>query len=120
MQWGCLLVLLFALIHELFSRERRIAAVAFAAAINGALLYAVDAWFVPLDMTIRWKDFTALSGLPLAVIGFFPLAAIILAVWEPASARTGGHGSGDRRNRADVFACVLSRPRQPCGCAENR
>jgi hypothetical protein len=82
MQWGCLLVLLFTVIHELFRRERRIAPVAFAAAVNGALLYAVDARFVPLDMTIRWKDFAAPSGLPLAVIVFFPLASIILAAWS--------------------------------------
>jgi hypothetical protein len=82
MQWGSLLVLLFAVIHELFSRERRIAAIAFAAAVNGAMLYFVDAWFVPLNMTIRWSDFTTLSGLPLVVIVFFPLAAIILAVWN--------------------------------------
>ncbi len=79
MQWGSLLVLLFTIIHELFSKERRIASVAIAAAVNGALLYFADAWFIPLDMTIRWSGFTAPSGLPLAVIGFFPLAAIILA-----------------------------------------
>jgi hypothetical protein len=81
MQWGCLLVLLFTVIHELFSRERRIAAVVIASAANGALFYAVDARFVPLDMMTHWGDFTALSGLPLVVIGFFPLAAIILAAW---------------------------------------
>jgi hypothetical protein len=81
MQWGGLLVLLFVVIHELFKRERRIVSVIIIAAVNGALLYALDAWFVPLAMAIRWSDFTALSGLPLAVIGFFPLAAIILAAW---------------------------------------
>jgi hypothetical protein len=79
MQWGSLLVLLFIVINELFSKERRIASVATTAAVNGALLFIIDAWFIPLDMTIRWSDFTALSGLPLAVIAFFPLAAIILA-----------------------------------------
>jgi hypothetical protein len=79
MQWGCLLVLLFIVIHELFSKKRRVASIVIAAAVNGALLYFVDAWFIPLNMTIRWSDFTELSGLPLAVIGFFPLAAIILA-----------------------------------------
>jgi hypothetical protein len=81
-QWGCLIVLLFAVIHEYFNRERGIASVAIAAAVNGALLYVLDAWLVPLDMTIRWNYFTALSGLPLVVIGFFPVAAIILAAWE--------------------------------------
>ena len=82
MQWGCLLVLLFTVIHEFFSRERRIAAVVMATAANGALLYVVDALFIPLDMTIRWSDFMTLSGFPLAVIIFFPLAAIILAAWS--------------------------------------
>ncbi|MBN2188420.1 MAG: hypothetical protein JW699_03120 [Chitinispirillaceae bacterium] len=81
MQWGCLLVLLFIVIHELFSGERRIAAVVMATAANGALLYAVDALFIPLDMTIHWKNFTELSGLPLVAIAFFPLAAIFLAAW---------------------------------------
>jgi hypothetical protein len=79
MQWGCLLVLLFTVIHELFNRQRRIAGVVMATAANGALLYAVDAWCVPVAMTIRWSDFTVPSGLPVAVIGFFPLVAIILA-----------------------------------------
>jgi hypothetical protein len=79
MQWGSLLLLLFIVIHELFSKERTIAFVALWAAVNGALLYFSDAWFIPLNMTIRWSDFTELSGLPLAVIGFFPLVAIILA-----------------------------------------
>jgi hypothetical protein len=81
LQWGCLLVLLFAVIHELFSRERRFASVIMTAAVNGALLYAAEAWFIPLGMAIRWSDFTALSCLPLAMIGFFPFAAILLAAW---------------------------------------
>ena len=81
MQWGCLLMLLFVVIHEFFCSERRIAvAVAIAAAVNGALLYGADAWFIPLGMTINWSDFTILSGLPLVVIVFFPLAAITFAV----------------------------------------
>jgi hypothetical protein len=79
MQWGCLLLLLFITIHELFSKERKIAAATLSAAGNGALLFAVDSWFIPLNMTIRWNDFMMQSGLPLAAIGFFPLAAIILA-----------------------------------------
>jgi hypothetical protein len=81
-QWGCLLVLLFAIIHEFYCPERKISFILIAAAVNGALLYALNAWFIPLDMTIRWLDFTVLSGLPLAVIGFFPLSAIILAAWS--------------------------------------
>jgi hypothetical protein len=49
-----------------------------AAAVHGALFYVVNGWLVPIDMTIRWNDFTELSGLPIAVIGFFPLVAIVL------------------------------------------
>ncbi len=79
MHWGCLLLLLFIVIHELFSRERRIASVAITAAANGALLYFVDARFIPLNMMIRWSDFTMLSGLPLVAIGFFPVTAVTLA-----------------------------------------
>jgi hypothetical protein len=79
MQWGCLLALLFIVIHELFGKERRTAFVAGAAIVNGALLCFLDARILPLDMTIRWSDFTELSGLPLVVIGFFPLSAVILA-----------------------------------------
>jgi hypothetical protein len=82
-QWGCLLFLLFALIHEFFNKKRTTVSVAAAAAINGALLLALNAWFVPLTMIIRWSDFTALSGLPLAVIGFFPLAALMLEARRP-------------------------------------
>ena len=79
MQWGCFLFLLFIVIHEFFSNKRGVAPVAIAAAVNGALLYFIDAWLIPLNMSIRWKDFTILSGLPLVVIGFFPLSTIVLA-----------------------------------------
>ena len=78
-QWGSLLFLLFTVLHEFLSKERRIDSVIITAAANGALLFALDTWVVPLDMTIRWNYFTTLSGLPLAVIGFFPITAIILA-----------------------------------------
>lgn len=78
-QWGYLLLLLFIVISELFSKKRRFASVVIAAAVNGVLLYITDTWFIPLNQTIHWNDFAMLSGLPLAVIGFFPLSALILA-----------------------------------------
>ena len=81
-QWGCLLVLLFSLIHERYERKRRIAPLAMAVAVNGALLFVLNAWFIPLSMMIRWSDFTVSHGLPFAVIGFFPVAAIISAAWS--------------------------------------
>jgi hypothetical protein len=79
-QWGCLLVLPFAAIHEWFNRERRIASFAIASSVDCALLFALDAWFIPFSMTIRWRDFMVPHGLPLVMIGFFPLAATLLAV----------------------------------------
>lgn len=106
LQWGCLLVLLFAIIHDFFYAERKISVIAIAAAVNGALLYAMNAWFIPLDMTIRWIDFTVLSGLPLAVIGFFPLSAITLAAWTRfrRSPEGGGAVSGTIV-RTSLLAC---------------
>jgi len=71
-------------------------------------------------MTIRWSDFTMLSGLPIAVIGFFPGCRNHPRGLKPVSARTGGQGKDDRRHRTDVFACVRQLSRLPCGCAENR
>ena len=79
MAWGGLLVLVFILIHELFTGRSAAAPVAAAAAVNGALFFLIDARVIPLKMTVRWSDFMILSGLPLAVIGFFPFCAIILA-----------------------------------------
>jgi hypothetical protein len=78
--WGCLLVLLFVIVHECFNRERRIAPAVIASAVNSALLFALDAWVIPLAITVRWSDFLAPRGLPLAMIGFFPLAAAVFAV----------------------------------------
>ncbi len=78
MHWGSLLVLLLILIPCSFGKERRIHVIA-AAVCNAALLWVADAFFLPLKMTIRWSDFTMMSGLPLAVTGFFPLAAIVRA-----------------------------------------
>jgi hypothetical protein len=79
MQWGCLLVTLFIIIQELFVKERRITPVAVAATVNSILFFAADARFIPLNMTVRWSDFTMSSGLPLVMIGFFPVAVITLA-----------------------------------------
>jgi hypothetical protein len=78
-QWGYLLLLLFIVINELFSKERRFASTLIAALVNAALIYIADTRLIPLSKTIHWNDFVMLSGLPLAVIGFFPLSAIILA-----------------------------------------
>ena len=73
------------------------------------MLYSVDAWFVPLDMTIRWKDFTELSGLPLFVIGFFPLAAIILAVWERLRRAPAGKAAATGAIvRTSLLVCVAA------------
>jgi hypothetical protein len=92
--WGSLLVLVFALIHEFFRPERRIASISIVAVVNGVLLYALNAWFIPLTMTIRWMDFIVLSGLPLAVIGFFPLSAIIFAAIDRRAPEGGAMANG--------------------------
>jgi hypothetical protein len=80
-QWGCLLVLCFIIIHHFFREKRGITAVACASAFNGAVLLAIDGFIVPFDRAIRWSDFTELHGLPLVVIVFFPIAAIVIGVW---------------------------------------
>jgi hypothetical protein len=82
LQWGCLLILIFVMIHELFSKKPGKTSIAIVAFVNGALLYVLDAWLIPLNMTIHWKDFIKLSGLPLIAIVFFPLTSIILVVWS--------------------------------------
>lgn len=81
MQWGSLLFILFIVIHELFNNERRSSSVVIAA-INVALLYAVDSWFIPINKTIHWSNFTELSGLPLVLIFSFPLVAILLRIFR--------------------------------------
>jgi len=81
-QWGGLLVLVFIVIHELFSRKRGTALVIATAAVHGALFYIVNWRLIPLGMTVRWNDFAELSGLPIAVIGIFPLVAIVLPTFS--------------------------------------
>lgn len=79
MQWGCLLLLIFIIISEFFSKERSIARVLIASIVNCTILCFVDTSIIPLNMAIRWSDFTMMSGLPLAVILFFPIVSIIFA-----------------------------------------
>jgi len=81
MQWGCLLFLFFAVIHEAFTRKPGGRLVIIAAAANGVMLYCIDTWFLSLNNAIRWNDFTVNFCLPLYIIGFFPLAAILAGAW---------------------------------------
>lgn len=78
MQWGALLLLLFVVIHQIFNDKNNIIPTVIAAAVNGVLLCFFETRFLPLNISTRWSDFTALSGLPLIVIGFFPISAIIV------------------------------------------
>lgn len=77
-QWGALLFLLFIVIHQIFQDKSNIIPAFITAAINGMLLYFVESRFLPLNMITRWTDFSTLSGLPLIVIGFFPLSVIFV------------------------------------------
>jgi hypothetical protein len=79
LQWGSFLLLLFIVIHQLFSRGHKTFPVAVSVAVNAVLLLTIDTWFIPLKMTIRWSEFTRLSGLPFFLVIFFPITAIILA-----------------------------------------
>jgi|GEM_PF-1538178 len=79
-QWGSLLLLVFIVIHELFNKKRNIVPLVIAAALNAAILFLADFYIIPLDKTIRWSDFTAQSGMPLVMICFFPLAAMIFTI----------------------------------------
>jgi hypothetical protein len=79
--WGCLLFALCAIIHECFNRERGVASIVVASAINSVLFFMLDAWVMPLSMTIRWNDFWVPRGQPLVMIGFFPIAAAVFAIW---------------------------------------
>jgi hypothetical protein len=79
LQWGCLALLLFIVIDEMFSKKSAIGFVALSAAANAALFFFVDARLVPLPMTVRFSEFLMLSGLPIGMIGFFPFVAIALA-----------------------------------------
>jgi hypothetical protein len=80
LQWGCFLVLLFVVIHEIFNQKKMILPVVLSAAVNGIALFIIDRHIIPIHMSIHWSDFTILSCLPMAVIGFFPLSALILAI----------------------------------------
>lgn len=82
LQWGGALLLLWIIIHEFFNGKRTVIPVVISAAGNAILFFCIETWFIPLKMAIRWSDFMILSGLPFIVIGFFPLTAIILAVFN--------------------------------------
>jgi len=77
-QWGALLLLLFIVIYQIFKDKSNIIPIVITAAINGIVLYFMESRFLPLRMITRWTDFTTLSGLPLTVIGFFPLSVIVV------------------------------------------
>ena len=105
-QWGCLLLLLFIAIHDLFNNRHRFAAIFIASAGNGALLYFAETRLIPMHMMTRWSDFTMLSGLPLAVIGFFPLAAVASAVVSRISRESGGKpGTIGAMVRLSILVC---------------
>ena len=78
MQWGCFLVFLFIVIHELFQKNRiKTFSIMAAVVVNAATALALDAFVIPLRASIHWRDFTESSCLPLAVIIFFPIAAVL-------------------------------------------
>lgn len=82
MQWGALLLLLLIVIHQVFQDKSNLIATAITVTVNGMLLYFVESRFLPLSMATRWTDFTTLSGLPLIVIGFFPLSVIMVITFK--------------------------------------
>jgi hypothetical protein len=82
MQWGCLLFLLFIIIHELFNRKQKSISLVYVAAVNLAVLYSVDTWLIPVRMMIPWSNFTELSALPLVLIGFFPFTALLTGLFS--------------------------------------
>lgn len=84
MQWGALLFLLFIVIHQISHNKSNIIPFVITAAFNWMLLYFVESIFLPLNMITRWSGFTTLSGLPLIVIGFFPLSAIVVIALKRA------------------------------------
>jgi hypothetical protein len=78
MQWGAFLFLLWIVIYQVFHDKSNITPTAITVTVNGILLYFLESRFLSLSMATRWSDFTTLSGLPLIVIGFFPLSVIVL------------------------------------------
>jgi len=80
MLWGSLLLFLFVVIDELSGRTRHSVAVVIAGAVNVAFFLVLDGFILPIGRSVRWGDFWMYSGLPLFVVGFFPLAAVVLAV----------------------------------------
>jgi hypothetical protein len=90
LQWGCVLLMLFIIIFQFITPERKNWLILIAVVTNAVLLWVLNTWIVPINMSIRWIDFSALSGLPIVVISFFPFSAIIFALWTrfwPARAR---------------------------------
>jgi len=80
MQWGALLLLLFIIIHELRSSKANVVPVIFAAAINAVMFLMIDTWFIPPAATTRWWYFTEQLGLPIIMIGYFPIVAFVLTI----------------------------------------
>jgi hypothetical protein len=76
--WGCFLFLLFVMIQEFCFRKQNILFITLVVTINGALLFLLDHQIIPLNKTIQWRDFMVLSGLPLVMVLFFPIVAVIL------------------------------------------
>lgn len=81
LQWGCMLLILFAIIYESICIERKTWFISIVVAgINAVLILVLNTWIVPIDMSIRWIDFTIMSGLPLMVISFFPFSVMLIVL----------------------------------------
>jgi len=80
-KWGCLLFLIFIIIHELFAGRDRTAVVTVSAFCTAVLLSVIDARVLPLHMHIVWRNFLTMSGLPLVMVCFFPLTAVVYGLF---------------------------------------
>jgi hypothetical protein len=108
LQWGSLLLLLLVIVHELIVHKRATVPVIIAAGLNALLLLVADLRFLPTEMTIHWQDFAEQSGMPLIMIGYFPLAALIHAAWNRQRRLNPGTETVSRMFvRAIVSMCII-------------
>jgi hypothetical protein len=74
--WAALLFIVLVFIHEAWTRPRQMAPLGVVAAVSLGVLYFLESRYLPLESTIRWREFIAPPLPPVAIICYFPLIAL--------------------------------------------
>ncbi len=82
-QWASLLFVILVFVHTARTRPQRLVPLGSIAAAVLSGFYFLESRFLPVEDTIRWKEFIAGPLPPVAVISYFPLIALSVKLRIP-------------------------------------